>query len=282
MEKGRRTFLKSVAAGIAGGGAIAVSAHAAQTETRLLQVWSCGGLAEAMDPAHHAYTAKTGVEIAYTGAFAGALGKSLLSGSGTTEVFCGRVLQLAKNLRKAGKMKKFVPLCFTNYGIAVPKGNPRGIGTLEDLAKKGIRVAMAPLSSPPGSGSVMMILKKTGLTEKIMANVLDKRASCIQTTITDVIDGKADAMIVERRITRFGRFAPHLDYIALPDEIQPEGPLTFTVGIMEAAKALALAEQYVAWITSPEGQKFFEDAGFISAYSEKGLQMTKQYGVYDA
>jgi molybdate transport system substrate-binding protein len=43
---------------------------------------------------------KTGVEIAYTGAFAAALGKSLLANA-TTDVFAGRVLDLAKKLRKS-------------------------------------------------------------------------------------------------------------------------------------------------------------------------------------
>lgn len=73
-----------------------------------------------MMPAHKDYTDRTGVEIAYTGARAGSLGKSLLEGNGHTDVFCGRQLNLAQNLRKKGKMEYFRPLCFTSYAIVVP------------------------------------------------------------------------------------------------------------------------------------------------------------------
>ena len=282
MEKSRRAFLGAAVAGLAGAASAGTAQAAQPSEARFVQVWSCGGLAEAMVPAHVRFTEKTGIKVVYTGAFAGALGKSLLTGSGSTEVFCGRVLQLAKNLRKAGKMLQFRPLCFTNYGIAVPKGNPKGIKGLEDLAPKGFRLAMAPLASPPGSAAVMAILKLSGMTEKLMPNVLDKRASCIQSTVKEVCDGRADAMIVERRICRIERFAPYLDYIPLPAGLQPPGPLTFTVGVMAGAHDPEAARTYQDWITSPEGQAFFEKAGFISAYTEEGQALVKKLEVYDA
>ena len=42
------------------------------------------------------------------------------------------------------------------------------------------------------------------------------------------------------------------------------------------------ARTYQDWITSPEGQAFFEKAGFISAYTEEGQALVKQLEVYDA
>ena len=84
-DRGRRDFLKSLALGAAGAAMLSPqSAQAAAGGT--LQVWSCGGLAEAMMPAHAAYAQQSGVKIVYTGAFAAALGKSLLTGGGQTEV----------------------------------------------------------------------------------------------------------------------------------------------------------------------------------------------------
>ena len=52
-EKGWRDFLKSLALGAAGAAMLTPqTANAAEGGT--LQVWSCGGLAEAMMPAHEA------------------------------------------------------------------------------------------------------------------------------------------------------------------------------------------------------------------------------------
>ena len=142
FPKGRRDFLKSLALGAAGAAALSPQAVQAASAGGTLQVWSCGGLAEAMMPAHAAYERLAGVRVAYTGAFAAALGKSLLSGGGQTDVFAARVLGLAQNLRKSGKMLHFRPLCFTSYVIVVPKGNPAKIHTVEDLTRRGVRVAM--------------------------------------------------------------------------------------------------------------------------------------------
>ena len=278
-KNGRRGFLKSLALGAAG--AALITPQAAQAASGgTLQVWSCGGLAEAMCPAHEEYTRQSGVKVVYTGAFAGALGKSLLGGSGHTEVFAGRVLALTQSLRKAGKMLAFKPLCFTSYVIAVPKGNPAGIADLEDLTRKGVRVAMAKEASPPGGQAVMGLLKAADLTQKVLANV-PEQGTCVQRSVENVTSGQADAMIVERRICRMPRFASHLDVVEIPEKFFPAGPLTFTVGLMADAADKDLANAYITWLTSPQGQAFFEQAGFIPAISPKGQELIEKLGVKD-
>ena len=254
------------------------SAQAAAGGT--LQVWSCGGLAEAMMPAHAAYEQQSGVKIVYTGAFAAALGKSLLTGGGQTEVFAGRVLALAQNLRKSGKMVNFRPLCFTSYVIAVPKGNPAKITNIEDLTRTGVRVAMALEASAPGGQAVMGILKAADITGKVLANVREQ-GSCVQRSVADVTEGKADAMIVERRICRMARFADNLEYVEIPERLFPAGPLTFTVGMMANAADPTKATAYMDWITSAQGQEYFEAAGFIPAVSPKGMELVEKLGVKD-
>ena len=59
-EKGRRDFLKSLALGAAGA-AMLTPQNAQAAAGGTLQVWSCGGLAEAMMPAHAAYEQQSGV-----------------------------------------------------------------------------------------------------------------------------------------------------------------------------------------------------------------------------
>ncbi|MBN2706313.1 MAG: substrate-binding domain-containing protein, partial [Deltaproteobacteria bacterium] len=135
----RRSFLK-LAGATALGASLAPLSAAAQKQQfaqQRLQVWSCGGLAEALIPATQAYEKISGAQIAYTGAFAAALGKSLLA-SATTDVFAGRVLKLAQKLRQVDKMLYFKPLCFTEYVLMTPKGNPAGIRSIHDLGRPGV------------------------------------------------------------------------------------------------------------------------------------------------
>lgn len=278
LAKSRRGFLKT-AAGAAFFGALAAPMPA-RAAGAPLTVWSCGGLAEGMMPANADYTSISGVNIAYTGARAGALGKSLLEGQGQTDVFCGRQLELAKKLRKAGKMLYFKPFCFTSYVIIVPKGNPWNIHSLEDMAKPGIPIAMSPKASSPGGQAVTNLIKNAGLLEPIMANVLDKEATCVLRTVPAVTEGKAAAMIVERRITKkYPRYQP-LEVIEIPFETMPKGPLTFTAGVMASAPDKEMANAYLEWLIT-DGQKHMDAAGFIPANTPEGQILVEKLGVRD-
>lgn len=279
----RREFLRGAATGAVASLTGILPAMPARAQglggTGQLQVWSCGGLAEALIPAHKAFEAQAGVGIAYTGAFAAALGKSLLA-SGTTDVFAGRVLDLAKKLRTAGRMEYFRPLCFTSYVLVTPTGNPKGIATVQDMAKPGVRVAMAPEASPPGGQAVMGLLKKAGIVEAVMKNVADP-GSCVQRSVTAVVEGRADVMIVELRVTKLPETAGKLDIVTIPEGLFPPPPLTFTVGVMKEAKDRRLADSYVEFMTSPQGQAHLERGGFIPATSDKGRELVEKLGVKD-
>ena len=174
----RRTFLKSMLAVTAAAVLPKVSlADSALFNSKSLTVWSCGGLAETFTEVNAMYEKKRGVDINYTGAFAGALGKSLLGGSATTDVFAGRVLKLAQSLRKTGKMAYFKPLCFTEYVIVTPADNPAGIQTIDDLAKPGVRIIL-PLGRHLRAGMPWLILSKMqGLTRLYEAICLRKKAA---------------------------------------------------------------------------------------------------------
>ena len=275
----RRAFLSGVAGSAMGMAAPLSVAASDRFDNQTLQVWSCGGLAEAFMPANVRYKEKTGVDVAYTGAFAAALGKSLL-GSAKTEVFGGRVLGLAKKLRSAGKMVYFKPLCFTRYVLVAPKGNPAGISDIKDLARPNVRVVLAPDASPPGGQAVTGLLKKAGVLDQAMQNAVVK-GTCVQRTMEDLIEGKGDASVVEYRLTRMPFFQDKAEVFPIPARYFPPPPLTFTIGVMKDAKNRALADHYVDFITSAEGQGFFESAGFIPAISEDGRRMTETLGVKD-
>ncbi len=278
----RRQFLKTMAgsaAALAGLGMSLGQAQASGYSQSLLQVWSCGGLAEAINPANELFESRTGVRVSYTGAFAAALGKSLL-GSATTEVFAGRVLDLAKKLRQTGKMVSFKPLCFTSYVMVTPKGNPARIEKIEDMARPGVRVVLAPEASAPGGAAALGILKKAGIHDAVLKNCVTL-GSCVQRTMDDVISGKGDVSIVELRVTRIPQFSGKTEIVEFSEALFPPPPLTFTVGVMKDAKDVRLAEDYVAFLTSPEGQSYFERAGFIPAASDKGRAMIEKLGVKD-
>ncbi len=277
----RRAFLKSSGLALTGTLAVSAVAKAGEGEKRSLQVWSCGGLAEAFIPANKRYEKENGCAIAYTGAFAGALGKTLLGGSGRTEVFAPRVLGLAKKLKAQGKMLSYKPLCFAQYGLVVPKGNPANIQSIQDMAKPGVRVVLSPDASPPGGKASMVILKKAGIIEQVQKNAV-VRGDCVQTALPALLNGQGDVAVAELRLTRLPEFKGKVDWIEIPEKYMPPPPMPFTIGVMKWAKNIDMAEHYVRFILSAKGQSCFEKAGFIPAMSEKGKRLSVKYGVIDA
>lgn len=276
----RRTFLKSAMTSTVAAAAVPGLLHASGFQSNSLQVWSCGGLSEAFNAANSSYEKKTGIKIAYTGAFAAALGKSLL-GSAETEVFAGRVLKLAKDLREAGKMVYFRPLCFTEYVLITPLGNPAGIKSVEDMSRPGVPVILPLGASPPGGDAIAGILKKAGVEDAVLKNMVS-RATCVIKMMPEIIKGNGMASIVERRLTRLDEFEGKVDIISIPESLFPPGPLTFTIGVMKSAKDRALADDYVNFMCSDEAQAIFERRGFITAVSDKGRTLIENLGVKDA
>jgi molybdate transport system substrate-binding protein len=277
---GRRDFIRSIGAAIVTAAILPSSVDSASQQQTSLQVWSCGGLAEAFGPANARFSEKYGTHITYTGAFAAALGKSLL-GEAQTEIFAGRVLKLAKDLRAAGKMIYFKPLCFTEYVMVTPKGNPAKVSSLQDLARPDVRVYLPLGASPPGGDAVVAILKKANIDKEVLPR-LAHRESCVIRMMSDIVEGKGHVSIVERRLTRMSKFEDKVDTIAIPAEFFPPGPRTFTIGVMKHAKDRTLADAYIDFMCSEEGQAFFEHQGFIPARSDRGKELIETLGVKDA
>lgn len=275
----RRSFLKGGTIALAGLAASATGSAEAAKGGQSLQVWSCGGLAEAFVPANEAFEAATGNHISYTGAFAAALGKSLLAG-GQTEVFAPRVLALAKKLKAQGKMINFQPLCFTKYVLITQADNPKNIKTIEDLKRSDVVCQFSPQSSPPGGKAVMGVLKKSGVIKEASSNA-GMMGSCVQHDIAAVADGTYDASVVEMRITKLPRYKDVFKVIDIPEKFFPAAPIPFTIGVMKFAKDKDLAHNFVDFIRGEVGQACFEAAGFIHARSDEGRRLVEKYGVND-
>ena len=124
------------------------------------------------------------------------------------------------------------------------------------------------------------LLKKAGIQEAVTKNAIIL-GSCVQRTMDDVISARGDVSIVELRITRMREFEGKLDIVPIPEQYFPPPPLTFTVGVMKNARDRALADAYISFITSAEGQAFFERQGFIPAISDKGRELVEKFGVKD-
>jgi len=156
---------------------------------------------------------------------------------------------LAEDACVTGKVETFATNVLT---IVVPKGNPAGIESLDDLeGSTWVRCA----DEVPCGKVALAVLGANDITAEPASLEEDVRA-----TLDKVVSGEADAGLVYAT-----------DAVAAGDEVEAieipgaEDNLTsYYATTLEQSENADLAADWVAWVTSEEGQAILEDAGFGS------------------
>ena len=140
--------------------------------------------------------------------------------------------------------------------INVQKGNPRGVRTLEDLTKPGLRVAIAnPEGVCVGAYAVEIIERELSPQAKaaFKRNLANYTESC-EKTATAISLKMADAVVGWRV---FQHWDPdRIETIPLPKEqILRIGYIP--IAVAKYTKQRAEAQQFIDFLTGPDGQKIF-------------------------
>jgi molybdate transport system substrate-binding protein len=151
--------------------------------------------------------------------------------------------------------------------INVQKGNPKGIRSLKDLTKDGIRVAIAnPEMVCVGTYAVEIIEKN--LTpiekEKLKKNLVNYTESCEKTA--NAISLKAVDAVIGWRV--FHYWDPErIETIYLkPEEVSRIGYIP--IGISKFTQDKFLAQKFIDFLISPEGKAIFRKNHYLMDLSE--------------
>ena len=219
-----------------------------------LFVYSGAGLKKPMNEIGKAFTEKTGINVEYNFAGAGALVSQMeLSRKGDVFVSGGtpdyRIARDKGLVGEPGYVAYHVPI------IAFQKGNPKNITSVDDLARPGLKLALGGVESTAIGKAGDILFEKHGIRDAVEKNVV-LRAPTINEVVIAMEMGTADAAL----LTLDSVNPETMDTIDLVQEdsltlIVPIGPTTFTTQ-PDAAQA------FVAFVTSDEGKAFFAKHGF--------------------
>ena len=151
------------------------------------------------------------------------------------------------------RLVKHVPV------IAVPKGNPAGIRSLEDLARPGVKLAIGDPKGPAIGRVANMIFKKNGLAEGIRPNV-QVMAPTVNQLLIYVALGQVDAAVIWRDLVTWAEGRGKLDVVDIPAEKNLIKTIPTGVGTSSASPELAHA--FNDYIGSPEGMGIWKKHGF--------------------
>ncbi|PVC68316.1 molybdate ABC transporter substrate-binding protein [Streptomyces sp. CS081A] len=136
--------------------------------------------------------------------------------------------------------------------IATGEGNPHKVDDLKDLADTKLKVVLAAPEVPAGKYSKQILDK-----QKIAVKPVSQEPS-VRAVLSKVELGEADAGLVYR--TDAERAKDKVDAVEIPDD--QNAVAQYPAATLKESKNAEAATAFVAWLSSPEGQKFLQDAGF--------------------
>ncbi len=162
-----------------------------------------------------------------------------------------------------------------NTIIIITAKNDTKVSTLLDLTKPGVRIVMADKSVPAGSYALQILAKidatygnsssplykgtdYVGFSKKVLANVISYETD-VEQVVTKTATGTADAGIAYKSdaINR----ASEVNFIEIPSDVNLIA--VYPIGIVSTSSHVDLAQKFIDYVESSEGQKALTDAGFL-------------------
>jgi molybdate transport system substrate-binding protein len=143
--------------------------------------------------------------------------------------------------------------------IIVPKGNPQNIHSLEDLAKKGVKVGMGNPETVCLGLYGAELLDRNGLLEKVLPNTVVFAKSC-EDTATLAVLRKVDAIL---GWDVFETWNPDkVEWIKIaPDKIPRIAYIPIAIPVF--VKDRTLAQDFINYVLSERGSSIFKKWGYI-------------------
>ena len=140
--------------------------------------------------------------------------------------------------------------------LVVPKANPAGIESVEDLLRPGTRLVVAAEGVPVGDYT-RTVLETLGLSkalDNVVSNEDDVKGVTAKVSLGEADAGfvyATDVTPVEDRVLAF----------ELPDDAQP--PIEYQVAVVADSDDEEAAAAFVERLLGPEGREALERAGFV-------------------
>lgn len=217
-------------------------------------VYAGAGLKAPMEEIGALYSNKTGITVHYTYGGSGVLISQMnLSRQGDAFV-PGSTVEFA-TAKNQGLVNSSQLVAYHVPVIAVQKGNPKGIKTIQDFARPGLKVALGDANATAIGKAGTKMFAKYNITTDVEKNVVTRTPTINELTVI-MNTGQADAAL----LTLDQVNPDKVDAVTIPTTdnvvlIVPAGITTFT---KEAQKA----QKFVDFVASAEGKAVFAEHGF--------------------
>ena len=232
-------------------------------ETRTLTVYAAASLTDAFSELGDTFEAShPGVTVVFS--FGGSQNlRTQIEQGAPADIFASANVREMDTLVTQNLVVADAPQVFlTNQLVVIlPEDNPAEINSLEDLGRPGLKIVLAAEDVPAGRYAREILNRLNAqfgpeYSDRVLANVVSNEDNIRQAT-TKVQLGEADASVV---YVSDVVAAPELRRIEIPGEVN----VSAEYWIVPLAESLNpdLANDFTAYILSPDGQATLEKWGF--------------------
>ncbi len=214
----------------------------------------CGaGIRPAVSKIIDAFSQETGITVEANYAGSGQL-LSSIRGSNEGDLYMPGDISYIEEAKRLGLVEEPHIGCYFVPTILVQKGNPKGIKTLQDLTRPGLKLALGnPQAAAIGRKS-MKIFKKNGIDLK----AVQKNTVFSSTTVNElgiqIKTGHADATIVWDAMAAY--FRGSADAVPIPADQNIIS--TVAVAVLKCAKNPEAAKRFAEFVAGPKGKAIFK------------------------
>jgi len=234
-----------------------------QPEARTLTVYAAASLTDAFTEMGSAFEAShPGVTLVFN--FGGSQNlRTQIEQGAPADVFASANAKEMEALVALDLVAPDAPRVFlTNQLVVIlPKNNPAGIASLEDLSKSGLKLVLAADEVPAGKYA-RQILENLGAlygadySDKVLANVVSNEDN-IRQAVTKVQLGEADASIV---YISDAVAVPELQKIEIPADMNVIAG--YPIAVLAESANSDLANEFIDYVLSSEGGATLRKWGF--------------------
>lgn len=172
------------------------------------------------------------------------------------DVYAAATTRLPEELHDEGLLSRPVEFATNEFVLAVPSGSD--IDSLDDLTRKGVKLAIGAESVPIGAYTrEMLALLPPAQENAILANVRSNEPD-VKGIVGKLTLGAADAGFVY--VTDVDATGGELGAVELPAALEPE--VTYGAGVVEGAHAPEEARAFVDGLTSGPCAHALREASF--------------------
>ena len=186
------------------------------------------------------------------------------------DVFASADLANAQRARAEALIAPEVIFARNRLVVVVPADNPGRVESLADLARPGLKVALAAPDVPAGAYAAELLRRASGVpgygldfAARVDANVVSREPN-VKQALARVRLGEVDAGIVYATDaspdTQAGRWS--IRAVEIPDDLNADA--AYAIASTSRSRNQELAREFVAFVISPAGQAILRRAGFAA------------------